>query len=116
MAMNRQSVDTEGESRVRPVRAALRADGQITIPKEIREAAGIEEHDLFELEVTPEGILLRRVGRIDPDQAWFWTPKWQEGEREADEDLAAGRFTRYNSDEEFLASLRERRDRNANAR
>jgi len=42
---------------------------------------------------------------IDPQQAWFWTPEWQEGEREADEDIAAGRGTRYNSDEEFLAAL-----------
>jgi hypothetical protein len=43
----------------------------------------------------------------DPDQAWFWTPEWQAGEREADEDLAAGRFTRFNSDEEFERYLDE---------
>jgi hypothetical protein len=43
---------------------------------------------------------------IDPQQAWFWTPEWQEGEREADEDIAAGRGTRYNSDVEFLAGLK----------
>ncbi len=42
---------------------------------------------------------------IDPKQAWFWTPEWQEGEREADEDIAAGRVTRYDSDEQFLAAL-----------
>ncbi len=42
---------------------------------------------------------------IDPEQAWFWTSEWQEGEREADEDIAAGRVTRYDSDEQFLAAL-----------
>lgn len=42
---------------------------------------------------------------IDPEQAWFWTPEWQEGEREADEDIAAGRVTRSDSDEQFLAAL-----------
>lgn len=47
-------------------------------------------------------------GRIDPDQWWFWTPEWQQKEREADEDLAAGRTTRYDSDEEFLAALEKR--------
>ena len=54
-------------------------------------------------------VLLREVtdGRIDPDQAWFWTREWQAKEREADEDLAAGRFTRYESDEEFLAAFDE---------
>lgn len=42
---------------------------------------------------------------IDPEQAWFWRPEWLGKEREADEDLAAGRLTRYESDEEFLAAL-----------
>jgi hypothetical protein len=45
----------------------------------------------------------------DASQAWFWTPEWQAREREADEDLAAGRLTRHESDEEFLAALRARR-------
>jgi hypothetical protein len=47
-------------------------------------------------------------GRIDPEQAWFWTRKWQERERAADKDLAAGRMTRFESDEDFLAALDER--------
>ncbi len=33
----------------------------------------------------------RQLVEIDPDQAWFWTPEWQEKEREADGDIAAGR-------------------------
>jgi len=44
----------------------------------------------------------------DPSQAWFWTPEWQEGEREADEDIAAGCTFRQNSTEEFLAFLHAR--------
>ncbi|MGH3544663.1 MAG: hypothetical protein ACRDPW_01825 [Mycobacteriales bacterium] len=28
------------------------------------------------------------VSPIDPEQAWFWTPEWQEGEREVDEWIA----------------------------
>lgn len=42
---------------------------------------------------------------IDPDQWWFWTPEWLEGEAEADDDIAAGRFERFYSAEEFLAAL-----------
>jgi hypothetical protein len=45
------------------------------------------------------------VRQLDPDQLWFWTPEWQEGEREADVELAAGQGTIYQSDEEFLAAL-----------
>jgi hypothetical protein len=39
------------------------------------------------------------------DQAWFWTPEWQAGEREADEDIAAGRTTFFASTEDFLTAL-----------
>lgn len=55
-------------------------------------------------------ILLREVsdGRIDPEQAWFWTREWQQRERESDEDLASGCVTQFESDEEFLAALDER--------
>ena len=58
-------------------------------------------------------ILLGEIseGRIDPEQAWFWTREWQAKEREADDDLAAGRVTRYTSDEDFLAALDERTKR-----
>jgi len=44
-----------------------------------------------------------------PDQAWFWTPEWQAGERKADADKTAGRFTHYEDGETFLAALREAR-------
>jgi len=40
-------------------------------------------------------------------QEWYWDPEWQAGEAEADADKAAGRFTRYESDAEFLASFDE---------
>jgi hypothetical protein len=55
-------------------------------------------------------ILLREVtdGRIDAEQAWFWTREWQQRERGADKDLAAGRVTRFEGDEDFLAALDER--------
>lgn len=54
-------------------------------------------------------LLLEEItdGRIDPEQAWFWTREWQDKEREADEDLAAGRGTKYESDEAFLGALEE---------
>ena len=83
----------------------MRAKGQVTIPAAIREAARIEEGDPIEFELTADGILLRPRKLIDPSQAWFWTPEWQAKEREADEDIAAGRGDVYHSDEEFLAAL-----------
>ncbi len=89
------------------VRTALRAKGQITLPADIRKAVHLEEGDLLEAEITSEGILLRPQKLIDATQAWFWTPEWQEGEREVDADLAAGRVERFESDGAFLKALRD---------
>jgi hypothetical protein len=43
---------------------------------------------------------------IDPEQASFWTPEWQAGEREVDEQIARGEYTTYDSTEAFLDALR----------
>lgn len=82
--------------------------GQVTIPSEIRKAARLEEGDPVEVELTPEGILLRPGKMIDSSQAWFWTAKWQKGEREASSELEKGLGERFESAQEFLAALRKR--------
>jgi hypothetical protein len=41
----------------------------------------------------------------DPDQAWFWTEEWQKLEREAEDDIRAGRYRDFASMEDFLADL-----------
>jgi AbrB family looped-hinge helix DNA binding protein len=86
-------------------RTTVRARGQITLPREIRAEYGIEEGDPVLVEVTEDGILLRPQKVIDSAQAWFWTPEWQAGEREASADVADGRMTRYGSAKEFLGSI-----------
>lgn len=43
--------------------------------------------------------------RIDENQAWYWTEQWQQWEREADEDIAAGRTKEFNSVNELIESL-----------
>jgi len=86
-------------------RAVLRAKGQVTLPSEIRKALHIDEGDDISFEVTDDGVRMRGLKSIRADQAWFWTPEWQAKEREADEDIAAGRVTRYMNDDEFFDSL-----------
>jgi len=85
--------------------SVVRAKGQVTIPQDIREAAHLEEGDPVEIEITPDGILLRPKKLIDASQAWFWSRAWQEGEREASADIKAGRVTTAESSEAFLKSL-----------
>jgi len=89
-------------------RTTIRAKGQVTLPDEIRKAGHLEEGDLLEVELTADGILLRPQKLIDATQAWFWSPEWQAGEREADADLAAGRVDTFASGEKFLGALRDR--------
>lgn len=83
----------------------IRAKGQLTLPREIREAAHLEEGDALEVEMTKDGILLRPLKVIDSTQAWFWAPAWQLMEAEADVDIAAGRLEHSGTDEGFLSSL-----------
>ena len=86
-------------------RTTLRAKGQLTLPEDIRSAARLEEGDLLEAEITPDGILLRPQKLIDATQAWFWNPTWQAGEREADTDRAAGRVEAFPSGEALISGL-----------
>lgn len=41
----------------------------------------------------------------DPDQAWYWSPKWQQEEREAEEDLRNGHYRDFNSMDELINDL-----------
>lgn len=66
---------------------------QVSIPKGVRDALGLQEGDYVEVEERDGEIVMVPKRLIDADQAWFWTPEWQALEREADEDLKAGRVT-----------------------
>lgn len=85
--------------------STIRGKGQITVPREIREAAHLAEGDPVEFELVDEGILLRPKKIVDSTQAWFWTRTWQEGEVAASADIEAGRTTVHGSTEDFLAAL-----------
>jgi AbrB family looped-hinge helix DNA binding protein len=89
-------------------RTTLRAKGQLTLPDDIRRAAHLEAGDLLEAELTPDGILLRPQKLIDATQAWFWSPDWQAGERDADSDRASGNVEEFASGEELIGALRSR--------
>ena len=87
-----------------PTRKVTR-HGQITLPSSVRERLGIEEGDLVEIEVVGERAVLVPKKLVDKSQAYFWTRKWQEGEREADKDIKAGRVKTFDSVEELISDL-----------
>ena len=79
--------------------------GQVTIPAALRRAAGIEVGDYLEVQVVDDRLVLSPKQVIDKSQAYFWTEAWQAGEREAQDDLAAGRVARFRTLEELIADL-----------
>ena len=83
------------------IRADLRPKFQLTLPLEIREALAVTPGDLLEFEINDSGVQVRGLRPIPTDQAWFWTPRWQQMEKEADEDRQAGRVTYFDSADAF---------------
>ena len=46
-----------------------------------------------------------KVGLIDADQTWWWHEGWQKGEREAEKDLAEGRYKKFDNVEDLIKEL-----------
>ena len=81
--------------------------GLIALPSDLRRRLHLDEPGA-QLEVVerPDGVVeLRPSLPVPADQAWFWTERWQEREREVDEHVEAGRITVHEDAEDFLAHL-----------
>ncbi|MDY7018686.1 MAG: AbrB/MazE/SpoVT family DNA-binding domain-containing protein [Chloroflexota bacterium] len=90
-----------------PAYSKVTRHGQITLPVSVRKELGVEEGDLVEIEVIDEKAVLMPKKLVDKNQAYFWTKRWQEGEREADEDIRAGRVRNFDSVEELVEDLEQ---------
>ena len=85
----------------------VRKKSQITLPPSVKKKLGIEEGDFLEFQVRENEVVFKVKKLIDADQAWFWTKRWQEGEREANEDIKAGRVYSFPDAKSTIASLHE---------
>jgi len=90
-----------------PVYSKVTRHGQITLPASIRKELGVEEGDMVEIEVLDEKAILIPKKLVDKSQAYFWSKMWQENEREADEDIKAGRVRTFDSVEELIKDLEQ---------
>lgn len=91
----------------RPLSTPVRSKGVVTIPQQVRELLQLREGDNLLVEVRDGQIVLTPATLLPRDQAWFWTPEWQTKEAEAESAKAQGRSRRFDTDEEFLAALRD---------
>lgn len=80
---------------------------QVTIPKKIFEELNLEVGDYLEVNTEKDHISMIPKKLVPKDQAWFWTPEWQKKEREADEDIKAGRVSGpFHSANELIKHLK----------
>jgi hypothetical protein len=76
------------------------------------QAALIEEIDVRLKSLPPAKLVVvldfvSYLAERDPDQSWFWTPEWQAGERQADEDLTTGNYVDFDTMDGLIASLEQ---------
>ena len=81
--------------------------GLIAFTPELRKRLRLDEPGAqLEVQELPDGTFrIRGAVAVPSDQAWFWTDRWQQMEREADLDIAAGRVKQYESVDDMLADL-----------
>jgi len=88
-----------------PAYSKVTRHGQVTLPASVRRELGVEEGDLVEIEVIDDRAVLMPKKLVDKSQAYFWTKRWQEAEKEADEDIRAGRVKVFDSVDELIKDL-----------
>jgi bifunctional DNA-binding transcriptional regulator/antitoxin component of YhaV-PrlF toxin-antitoxin module len=85
----------------------LQSRGLLALPPELRRKYQLDQPGA-QVEVTErdDGVLeIRPTVAVPSHQAWFWTEAWQQREREADADIAAGRVTTSTDADSFLTDL-----------
>lgn len=85
----------------------LQSRGLLALPRAIRDRAGLDRPGAqVEVVERDDGVIeLHPYAAVPADQAWFWTERWQEMEREVDEQIAHGEVETFETSEDFLAYL-----------
>lgn len=89
----------------------VRKKAQVTLPRSVRQALNIEEGDFLDVRVEGEEVVLRVKKLADKGQAWFWSRRWLEGERQAEADIKVGRVHHFSNADEAIAYLHQRTKR-----
>ena len=91
---------------------SVQSRGTIALPADLRRRYHLDEPGAqVQIIEHEDGMLeLQPMLPIPADQRWFWTDRWQAMEREADEDIAAGRVLSFDDVDAFIAHLEQIRD------
>ena len=86
---------------------AVQSRGVVALPASLRKRLHLDEPGA-QVEITEreDGVLeLRPTVAVPASEAWFWTERWQAGEKAVDAHVAAGEVTTHETAEDFLAHL-----------
>lgn len=100
---------THSSPQMNPRFISVQKRGGLVLPPDVRKLLHLDRAGAqVEVSVRADGVLeLRPYVAVPADQAWFWTDEWQAGERQVDEEIAAGSEVIYDSAEDFAAYLDE---------
>jgi AbrB family looped-hinge helix DNA binding protein len=83
----------------------LRSRSQVTLPNEIVKKMRLQEGDNLDIILEDEKIIIKPVLVIDRSQSWFWSKRWQQMEKEADEDIKLGKVRKAKNLKELIRKL-----------
>ena len=83
----------------------LRRRSQVTLPSEVVKKMKLQEGDNLDIAIEDDRIVIKPVLVINRSQSWFWSKKWQEMEKGADEDIKHGKVHRAKNVEELIEKL-----------
>lgn len=78
---------------------------QIALPKVIIKALRLHVNDYLDISIKENKVIIEPQVIIPKDQAYFYTPEWQKGEIEAQEDIKKGRVTKTKNLKELFKEL-----------
>jgi antitoxin MazE len=84
----------------------LKSKYQVVIPDAVRKKISLEIGDTLEVEEKDGTVILRPVVVIEKSQAYFWTKRWQEGEKEAETAKEKGSYKDFKKADEAVKWLR----------
>lgn len=86
-------------------------DGQVRLPTSLLREAGINEGDILAVRLEGGLIILSPAGLTESSQAYFWTEKWQQGEKQAETDIREDRVQSFETVEDLVNWLDKPHDR-----
>lgn len=79
---------------------------QVVIPNKIFSKLGLMAGDFLTVKMEDNDIMLKPTKLIPKEDLWFHSKEWQEGEEQADKDIAENRVSRvYKDVEEAINDL-----------